>query len=124
MPGETEKDRLVGQCCKYSQEWVTWAIVIDMPDERVDKLVALLGSRLVPHRRRRGTIHRTKPSHASKGRLEVSLAGFDSQGTVCPDREQRCWRGGAITSAFTPQCRTRMAFPGAEIVFRCPVPCG
>jgi hypothetical protein len=41
-PKETEKDRLVGQCCKYSQEWVTWAIVIDMPDERVDKLVALL----------------------------------------------------------------------------------
>lgn len=41
-PRETEKDRLVGQCCKYSQEWVTWAIVIDMPEERVDKLVALL----------------------------------------------------------------------------------
>jgi len=41
-PRETEKDRLVGQCCKYSQEWVTWAIVVDMPDERVDKLVALL----------------------------------------------------------------------------------
>jgi hypothetical protein len=40
-PAETEKDRLVGQCCKYSQEWVTWAIVIDMPDERVEKLVAL-----------------------------------------------------------------------------------
>ena len=41
-PRETEKDRLVGQCCKYSQEWVTWAIVIDMPDERAEKLVALL----------------------------------------------------------------------------------
>lgn len=41
-PREAEKDRLVGQCCKYSQEWVTWAIVIAMPDERVDKLVALL----------------------------------------------------------------------------------
>lgn len=41
-PCETEKDRLVGQCCKYSQEWVTWAIVIDMPDDRVDNLVALL----------------------------------------------------------------------------------
>jgi hypothetical protein len=41
-PKETEKDRLVGQCCKYSQEWVTWAIVIDMPEERLDKLVALL----------------------------------------------------------------------------------
>jgi hypothetical protein len=44
-PAETEKDRLVGQCCKYSQEWVTWAIVIDMPDERVDKLVALLDAK-------------------------------------------------------------------------------
>jgi hypothetical protein len=41
-PRETEKDRLVGQCCKYSQEWVTWAIVIDMPEEKVEKLVALL----------------------------------------------------------------------------------
>jgi hypothetical protein len=41
-PRETEKDRLVGQCCKYSQEWVTWAVVIDMPEERLDKLVALL----------------------------------------------------------------------------------
>jgi len=44
-PAETKKDRLVGQCCKYSQEWVTWAIVIDMPDERVDKLVALLDAK-------------------------------------------------------------------------------
>jgi len=44
-PGETEKDRLVGQCCKYSQEWVTWAIVIDMPNELVDKLVALLDAK-------------------------------------------------------------------------------
>src|SRR5579864_8736531 len=44
-PRETEKDRLVGQCCKYSQEWVTWAIVIDMPDELVDKLVALLDAK-------------------------------------------------------------------------------
>jgi len=41
-PSESEKDRLVGQCCKYSQEWVTWAIVIDMPDDRVDDLIALL----------------------------------------------------------------------------------
>ena len=41
-PREAEKDRLVGQCCKYSQEWVTWAIVIDMPDERIDRLVELL----------------------------------------------------------------------------------
>ena len=44
-PRETEKDRLVGQCCKYSQEWVTWAIVIDMSEERLDKLVALLDAK-------------------------------------------------------------------------------
>lgn len=44
-PKETEKDRLVGQCCKYSQEWVTWAIVIDMPEERVDALVNLLDAK-------------------------------------------------------------------------------
>ena len=41
-PREAEKDRLVGQCCKYSQEWVTWAIVIDVPDEKVEQLMALL----------------------------------------------------------------------------------
>lgn len=44
-PRETEKDRLVGQCCKYSQEWVTWAIVIDMPEERVDALLDLLDAK-------------------------------------------------------------------------------
>jgi hypothetical protein len=41
-PRGTEKDRLVGQCCKYSQEWVTWAIIIGMSDARVERLVALL----------------------------------------------------------------------------------
>jgi hypothetical protein len=44
-PREADKDRLVGQCCKYSQEWVTWAIVIDMPDGRVDELVELLDAK-------------------------------------------------------------------------------
>jgi hypothetical protein len=44
-PKETEKDRLVGQCCKYSQEWVAWAIVMDMPEERVDALVDLLDAK-------------------------------------------------------------------------------
>jgi hypothetical protein len=33
-PKETEKDRLVGQCCKYSQEFVTWAIVIGRKQSR------------------------------------------------------------------------------------------
>jgi hypothetical protein len=27
-PKKTERDRLIGQCCDYSVEWVTWAIVI------------------------------------------------------------------------------------------------
>jgi hypothetical protein len=44
-PRETEKDRLIGQCCKYSQAWVTWAIVIDMPDDKVEKLVAVLDAK-------------------------------------------------------------------------------
>lgn len=44
-PSETEKDRLVGQCCKYSQEWVTWAIVIDMPDKKIGNLVGLLDAK-------------------------------------------------------------------------------
>jgi hypothetical protein len=41
-PKKTERDRLIGQCCDYSVEWVTWAIVIDMPEERVDALRELL----------------------------------------------------------------------------------
>ena len=44
-PSEAEKDRLVGQCCKYSQEWVTWAIVIDMPENKVEALVVLLDAK-------------------------------------------------------------------------------
>jgi hypothetical protein len=44
-PRETEKDRLIGQCCKYSEAWVTWAIVIGMPAEKVEKLVALLDAK-------------------------------------------------------------------------------
>jgi len=39
---KTERDRLVGQCCEYSRGYVTWAIVIDWPDDRIDKLVTLL----------------------------------------------------------------------------------
>jgi hypothetical protein len=37
-----ERDRLIGQCCGYSREWVTWAIVIDMPQHRVRELEELL----------------------------------------------------------------------------------
>jgi hypothetical protein len=39
---KSERDRLVGQCCEYSRGYVTWAIVIDWPEERVEKLVDLL----------------------------------------------------------------------------------
>jgi hypothetical protein len=41
-PHEGEKDRLIGQCCKYSVEWVTWAIVIGMSRKKARQLVDLL----------------------------------------------------------------------------------
>src|SRR5271168_4264780 len=41
-PEKGERDRLIGQCCGYSREWVTWAIVIDMPRHRVRELEELL----------------------------------------------------------------------------------
>ncbi len=41
-PHEGEKDRLIGQCCKYSVEWVTWAVVIDMDEDKREELVELL----------------------------------------------------------------------------------
>jgi hypothetical protein len=41
-PNKSERDRLIGQCCGYSKEWVTWAVVIDMPKEAVRALEALL----------------------------------------------------------------------------------
>jgi len=42
VANEGEKDRLIGQCCKYSVEWVTWAIVIDMDEDKQEELVELL----------------------------------------------------------------------------------
>jgi hypothetical protein len=41
-PEKGERDRLIGQCCGYSREWVTWAVVIDMPEHRVRELEELL----------------------------------------------------------------------------------
>ena len=41
-PHEGEKDRLIGQCCKYSVEWVTWAVVLGMSRKKAKKLVKLL----------------------------------------------------------------------------------
>jgi hypothetical protein len=41
-PNKAERDRLIGQCCGYSREWVTWAIVIDMPDDCVQHLEEIL----------------------------------------------------------------------------------
>lgn len=42
---KSERDRLVGQCCEYSRGYVTWAIVIDWPETRVQKLIDLLEAR-------------------------------------------------------------------------------
>jgi hypothetical protein len=39
-PKKTERDRLIGQCCDYSVEWVTW--VIDMPEDKVEAIRDLL----------------------------------------------------------------------------------
>ncbi len=44
-PHEGEKDRLIGQCCKYSVEWVTWAIVIDMDEGKCSELVEILAKK-------------------------------------------------------------------------------
>lgn len=44
-PKKTERDRLIGQCCDYSVEWVTWAIVIDMPEDKVTQLRELLNQK-------------------------------------------------------------------------------
>jgi hypothetical protein len=41
-PNKAERDRLVGQCSGYSREWVTWAVVIDLPEDQVDELRELL----------------------------------------------------------------------------------
>jgi hypothetical protein len=44
-PNKSERDRLIGQCCDYSREWVTWAIVIDMAKHRVRELEELLAAK-------------------------------------------------------------------------------
>ena len=44
-PKKDERDRLVGQCCGYSREWVTWAIVIDLPPHKVRELEELLAAK-------------------------------------------------------------------------------
>jgi hypothetical protein len=36
-PHEGEKDRLIAQCCKYSAEWVTWAVVLGMSRRKARK---------------------------------------------------------------------------------------
>jgi hypothetical protein len=41
-PVKSERDRLIGQCCEYSRSYVTWAIVIDMDEDRVEELRGLL----------------------------------------------------------------------------------
>ena len=44
-PNKAERDRLVGQCAGYSREWVTWAIVIDLPLHEVGELERLLAAK-------------------------------------------------------------------------------
>ena len=39
---KSERDRLVGQCCEYSRGYVTWAILMHWPDDRLKKLEDLL----------------------------------------------------------------------------------
>lgn len=39
---KSERDRLVGQCCEYSRGYVTWAILMHWPDDRLKKLENLL----------------------------------------------------------------------------------
>ena len=41
-PKKTERDRLIGQCCDYSVDYMVWAIVIDMPEDKVEALRELL----------------------------------------------------------------------------------
>jgi hypothetical protein len=41
-PKKTERDRLIGQCCDYSVDYMVWAIVIDMPEDKVKALRELL----------------------------------------------------------------------------------
>ena len=41
-PSKAERDPLIGQCCGYSREWITWAIVIDIPEARVQDLEDIL----------------------------------------------------------------------------------
>jgi hypothetical protein len=44
-PNKAERDRLIGQCSGYSREWVTWAIVIDLPLHEVGELERLLAAK-------------------------------------------------------------------------------
>jgi hypothetical protein len=59
-PKKTERDRLIGQCCEYSVEWVTCAIVIGMPEEKVDALRDLLDKKSLQYIDSHSTKSRTK----------------------------------------------------------------
>jgi len=43
-PNKAERDRLIGQCGGYSREWVTWAIIIDLPAHESKELERLLAA--------------------------------------------------------------------------------
>jgi hypothetical protein len=44
-PNKAERDRLIGQCSGYSREWVTWVVVIDLPNHEVGELERLLAAK-------------------------------------------------------------------------------
>lgn len=41
-PNKSEMDRCIGQCAGYSREWVTWIILYDTPQSRVNYISQVL----------------------------------------------------------------------------------
>ena len=44
-PNGSERDRCIGQCSRYSREWVTWIILIGTPSHVVRKMEEVLASK-------------------------------------------------------------------------------
>ena len=44
-PNGPERDRCIGQCGRYSREWVTWIILIDTPGHVVRQMEELLAAK-------------------------------------------------------------------------------
>jgi hypothetical protein len=41
-PGKAEMDRCIGQCANYSREWVTWIVLYDTPESKINYLSHVL----------------------------------------------------------------------------------